>query len=153
MRYTCLVIGGDVEAQFEPYYEYLEFDETEGACWECGGLDPERAGCDECAGSGRGTMNPRSKWDWCRILEEGPLASVLAEIRDSYGDEVSPRVHTWALVLDGEWRDRYDEVPTEPIDSYTDRLEASLSDWIDRWERLVASRPPDAPAAFVLYHQ
>jgi len=136
--------GGDL------FESGLEFDATEGACWGCGGLDPERACCDECAGSGRGTMNPRVKWDWYRILEEGTLASVLAEIRDSYGDEESPRVHTWALVVDGEWRDCYDEVPTEPIDLYTDRLEASLSDWIDRWERVVASRPPDAPAAFVL---
>ena len=54
--------------------------------------------------------------------------------------------------LDGEWRDRFDAIPYEPGDSYADRLEASLSTWIDHWEDAVAQHPQDTDAAFVVYH-
>jgi len=152
MRYTCLVIGRDVDAQFAAYDDEFEFAPTQGMCWECEGLALARLECPECAGTGLGTANARGKWDWYRIEEEGPLVNIVAEVTRRYGDDASPRVHTWALVVDGDWRDRYDEVPYEPSDTCMDRLDASLPSWIDRWEQAVADHPPDTPATFVIYH-
>lgn len=146
------MIGRDVDGQFAAYDDELEFSASEGECWECEGLEPERERCEECGGTGLGTANPRRKWDWYRLLAEGVVVSVLAEIARRYDDESSPRVHTWALVVDGAWQDRYDSVPYQPVDSYPERLEASLPTWINHWEDAVAQHAQDAPAAFVVYH-